>query len=139
MSHKFHKTWLLVTAIVVGSFGPIFALGSMEATSGLARWSLDLLSWPLDGVQSYAEPTTRFLSALTGGFLFGWGVMIGCLRAWVYDLVPEGVRRSVLVGLIAWFLLDSAGSWASGTPSNVLFNVIVLLVAAGPLWVPARK
>lgn len=85
-------------------------------------------------MQSFDAPTTRFLSALTGGFLFGWGVMIWCLRVWVYDLAPEGVRRSVLVGLLAWFLLDSVGSIASGTPSNAFFNVLVLLLAVGPLW-----
>jgi hypothetical protein len=138
MSHQFHKFWLKVTAIVVGSFGPIFFLGSMLPTSELARWTLDFLSWPLDGVQSFASPDTRFLSALTGGFLFGWGVMIWCLSAWVYDAAPEGVRRAVLCGLLAWFVLDSAGSIASGNPSNAFFNIIVLLIAVGPLWRPAR-
>ncbi|WP_420011021.1 hypothetical protein [Tateyamaria sp.] len=38
----------------------------------------------------------------------------------------------------AWFVLDSAGSIASGTTSNALFNVLVLLVAVGPLWRPAK-
>jgi hypothetical protein len=122
----------------VGSFGPIFFLGTMPATSELARLTLDVLSWPLDGVQTYTSPDTRFLSALTGGFLFGWGVMIWCLSAWVHDAQPEPVRRAVLAGLLAWFVLDSAGSIASGTPSNALFNIIVLLVAVGPLWFPAR-
>ena len=134
MTQEFHKVWLGVTAIVVGSFGPVFFLGTMLATSEPARWSLDLLSWPLDGVPRYDAYGTRFLSALAGGFLFGWGVMIWCLRLWVYDAAPEGVRRAVLVGLVSWFVLDSAGSVASGTSSNVLFNVIVLVVAVGPLW-----
>lgn len=138
MSHQFHKRWLYVTAVVVGSFGPVFFLGTMLATAEPARWTLDLLSWPLDGLQTYAAPETRFLSALTGGFLLGWGVMIGGLATWVYDAQPEAVRRSVLLGLLAWFVLDSAGSIASGTPSNALFNIIVLLVAVGPLWRPAR-
>lgn len=40
----------------------------MESTSEPARWTLDLLSWPLDHAESYAFPTMRFLSALTGGF-----------------------------------------------------------------------
>lgn len=133
-----HKSWLLITAIIVGAFGPVFALGTMAATAEPARWTLDLLSWPLDGQQTFASPDTRFLSALTGGFLFGWGVMIWCLRAWVYDLAPEAVRRTVLTSLIAWFVLDSAGSIASGTPSNAFFNVIVLLLAVGPLWRPAK-
>ncbi|MEL7466784.1 MAG: hypothetical protein AAFN79_22105 [Pseudomonadota bacterium] len=138
MTQEFHKFWLKITAIVVGSFGPIFFLGTMEATLEPARWSLDLLAWPLDGATTFADTDTRFLSALTGGFLFGWGVTIWCLSLWVYDAAPEGVRKSVLTGLVAWFLLDSAGSIASGTTSNAFFNILVLLIAVGPLWRPAR-
>ncbi|MEM8749881.1 MAG: hypothetical protein AAGF28_06235 [Pseudomonadota bacterium] len=139
MSHAFHKFWLKITALVVGSFGPVFFLGTMAATSEPARFTLDLLSWPLDGQQTYDDPTIWFLSALTGGFLLGWGVMIWCLSDRVYDTAPEGVRKSVLFGLLAWFVLDSAGSIASGTPSNALFNVLVLLIAVGPLWRPAQS
>lgn len=138
MTKQFHKTYLKFTAIVIGSFGPIFFLGTMLATSEPARWSLDLLSFPLDGLQNYEAPTTRFLSALTGGFLFGWGVTIWCLQNWVYDLAPEGVRKSVLVGILSWFFLDSAGSIASGNASNTFFNIIVLLIAVGPLWKSAK-
>jgi hypothetical protein len=138
MSHTFHKFWLKITAIIVGAFGPVFFLGTMLPTSELARWTLDILSWPLDGLQTYAAPETRFLSALTGGFLLGWGVMIWFLSEWVYDTQPEGVRRAVVIGVLAWFVLDSAGSIASGTPSNALFNIIVLLLAVGPLWRPAK-
>ena len=138
MSHAFHKRWLKVTAIVIGSFGPVFFLGTMPQTLEPARLTLDLLSWPIDGATTYASPDTRFLSALTGGFLLGWGVTIWCLSTWVYDAAPEGVRKSVLTGTLAWFLLDSAGSIASGNASNALFNVFVLLVAVGPLWRSAR-
>ena len=138
MTREFHKFWLKVTAIVVASFGPIFFLGTMAATLEPARLTLDILSWPIDGATTYDSPDTRFLSALTGGFLLGWGVMIWCLSAWVYDLAPEQVRRSVLTGTLAWFCLDSAGSIASGNASNAAFNVVVLLIAVGPLWRPAK-
>jgi hypothetical protein len=133
------KNWLIVTAVVIAAFGPVFFLGTMESTSEPARLTLDLLSWPVDQAQTYDDDTLRFLSALTGGFLLGWGVMILCLRAWAYDAAPDGVRKSVVVGVLAWFVLDSAGSIASGNPSNALFNVVVLLVAVGPLWRPARS
>ncbi len=138
MSRSLHKLWLKVTAIVIGSFGPVFFLGTMPETMEPARLTLDILSWPLDGATTYASPDTRFLSALTGGFLLGWGVTIWCLSAWVYDLAPEPVRKAVLTGICSWFVLDSAGSIASGNESNALFNVAVLLIAAGPLWFPAR-
>lgn len=139
MTHSFHKFWLKITAFVVGSFGPVFFLGTMLTTSEPARLTLDLLSFPLDSVQNYEAPTTRFLSALTGGFLMGWGVMIWCLSVWVYDKAPEEVRKTVLIGTLAWFCLDSAGSIASGNASNALFNVLVLLLAVGPLWKSANK
>ena len=61
MSSSFHKLWLKVTAIVIGSFGPVFFLGSMESTAVPARLTLDLLSWPLDGATTYASPDTQFL------------------------------------------------------------------------------
>lgn len=113
-------------------------LGTMLSTSEPARWTLDLLSWPIDGLQSYEHATTRFLSALTGGFLLGWGVCIWFLQKWVYDKASNEVRKAVLFGVLAWFILDNAGSIASGNAINALFNVLVLLIAAGPLWKPAR-
>ncbi|QQV03496.1 MULTISPECIES: hypothetical protein [Chryseobacterium] len=139
MTQEFHKFYLKITAIVVGSFGPIFFLGTMLPTSEPARWSLDLLSLPLDGLQNYEAPTTRFLSALTGGFLFGWGVCIWFLQKWVYDKAPNEVRKAVLAGLLAWFFLDSAGSVASGNTSNAFINILVLLIAVGPLWKAAKS
>ncbi|XOV88086.1 MAG: hypothetical protein ACFHX7_24535 [Pseudomonadota bacterium] len=138
MSQAFHKFWLKVTAVVVGVAAPIFFLGTMDATAEPARLTLDILSWPLDGLQSYDAPTTRFLSALSGGFLLGWGVLIWNLSTNVHDLAPEAVRRSVLAGLLAWFVLDSAGSVASGNAPNVIFNLLVLVIAVGPMWLPAR-
>lgn len=137
-SHAFHKFWLKVTAVVVGIGGPLFFLGTMESTLEPARLTLDILSWPVDGATTYESPDTRFLSALTGGFLLGWGVLIWCLSAGVYDAAPEGVRRAVVTGLLAWFVLDSAGSIASGNAPNAAWNVLVLLLAVGPMWWPAQ-
>jgi len=137
MSRSFHRFWLKITAIVVGSFGPVFFLGAIVPTSRLARLTLDLLGWRLNHPSDYLAVDTRFLSALTGGFLLGWGVMIWRL-SWVYPMAPDPVRRSVVASLLAWFCLDSAGSIASGNPSNALFNIGVLLLAVGPLWRPAR-
>jgi hypothetical protein len=134
MTHTQHKFWLKVTAFIVASFAPIFFLGSHSATAEPARLALDLLSWPIDGSTTYASGETRFLSALAGGFLLGWGVLIWCLAHYAYDLAPEAVRKSVVYGLLAWFILDSTGSILSGNAANAVINVLVLLLAVGPLW-----
>ncbi len=39
MTQKFHKFWLKITAIVIGSFGPIFFFGTMLSTSEPARFN----------------------------------------------------------------------------------------------------
>lgn len=137
MSLAWHRTYLKITAFVIGSFGPIFFLGTMAGTREPARLTMDLLSWPIDGASTWSSPDTHFLSALTGGFLFGWGVCVALLTR-AHDVAPEPVRQAVVGGVCAWFCLDSAGSIASGNPSNALINVAVLLIAVGPLWVPAR-
>lgn len=138
MTHDFYKTWMKVAAVIVGGFGPVFFLGTMLSTAEPARFTLDLLSWPIDGQQSYADPTVRFLSALTGGFLLGWGVLIWRLSGPIYDAAPEAVRMALLWSVLSWFVLDSSGSIASGNTSNAVINIAVLLAVVGPMWRPAR-
>jgi hypothetical protein len=62
--------------------------------------------------------------------------MVWCLSSWLYDKAPEAVRKTTLLSILAWFCLDSAGSTLSGNVSNVVFNVVVLLIAVGPMWLP---
>lgn len=133
-THQFHRFWLKISAFAIWSFGPVFFLGTMIATAEPARLTLDLLSWPIDGASTYDSPDTRFLSALTGGFLMGWGITVWALSKWVYPKAPEETRKVVLLGLLTWFVFDSTGSVTSGNASNVLFNILVLLLAVGPMW-----
>jgi len=136
---EFHKLWLKVSAITIGFFGPVLFFGTMPEFNEAARLGLDILAWPVDGFPSYESREIAFLSALTGGFLLGWGVTVWCLSEWVYDTAPEGVRKSLVTGACCWFVLDSAGSIASGNAANALFNVLVLLLIVGPMWRPARS
>lgn len=138
MSHQVHKLWLKVLAVIVISFAPVFFLGTMVSTAEPARFTIDLLVWPLDGVQSFDAHETRFVAALASGFLLGWGLLIWRLSTTVYDHAPEAVRQAVVISVVAWFVVDSLGSITSGTASNVIPNVIILLVGIGPLWRPAR-
>lgn len=136
-THATHKFWLKVSGLAIGAFGPVLTLSTLPAFNEPARWSLDLLTWPLDGFPSYESPEIWFLAALTGGFLVGWGVMVWCLSIWVYDLAPEPVRRTLVVSVCSWFVLDSLGSITSGNWPNAIWNILVLLLIVGPLWRPA--
>ena len=137
-THATHRFWLKISAIVIGFFGPALTLGTVPATNELARLGLDVLTWPIDGFPDYRSEEIRFLSALTGGFLVGWAVTIWMLSSLAYGQAPEAVRRSLVYGACAWFVVDSVGSVTSGHWPNALWNVLVLLLVVGPMWRPAR-
>lgn len=133
------KRWLRVTALVIGAAAPLFFLATMPGTAWPATLMIDLMGWPVDGGASLAAAEARLLSALTAGFLLGWAVTVWLLSGPVFDAAPEGVRQAVLVGTVAWFTLDSLGSVLSGHPVNVVFNIVILALAVGPLWRPAQS
>lgn len=136
-THATHKFWLIISAIVIGFFGPALTLATIPATNELARLGLDILTWPVDGFPDYKSEEIRFLSALTGGFLIGWAVMVWNLSNLVYDQAPEAVRKSLVYSVCAWFIFDSFGSITSGQWPNAVWNVLVLLTVVGPMWRPA--
>ena len=135
-SREFHKLWLGVTAFCIAFFGPLFTLGAAESTSDPMRFILSILAFK---PMSYAELTTRFISAAAGGFLMGWAVTIWLLRCWVYDVAPEAIRKCVLYGAVTWVAFDSTGCFIAGIYSNIAFNIFFLFMAVGPLWVPAEE
>ena len=138
MTYALQKNWLVVTGCVVASFAPVMFLGSMQGATAPVQFTLDVVALPFDGLPVYGAPASRLLAAIMGGLLLGWAALIWGLRAWVFDLAPEGVRRSVVLSFVAWFVLDGAGSIASGHASNVLFNVPLLAAGIGPLWRPVQ-
>ncbi len=138
-SHSFHKKWMKFCAIVVIGFGPAFLLGSFLPTAEPTRIIMDILGWTFWGGQSFDAPTTRFVSALAGGFLIGWGVLVWQLATHLHDLAPEVARKAVVFSFLCWFVTDSLGSIASGHPSNAGFNAFFLFLCLGPLWLPAKS
>jgi hypothetical protein len=137
-TQAFQKMWLKVTAVLIGIGGPVLALGSMPQTAEPARLFLDLLSFPIDGSVRWDSPDTRFLAALSGGFLMGWGALVWCLSGAAHDAAPEAIRRALVISTLVWFVFDSGGSIASGNAVNAAFNTALLLVILVPLWRPAK-
>jgi formate/nitrite transporter FocA (FNT family) len=139
MTKNTHKIWLKVTAISIFGYAVLFFLGTIKNFCKPIEFILDFSSFPLDRFQNYDAPTTVFLSALLGGILFGWGMMILLLSIKLYDKSPEQVRQIVLISLLSWFIVDSIGSTFSGNVNNVVTNIGLLLLLVGPLWMPAKE
>ena len=139
MTHETHKLWLKITAISIIAYAILFFLGTLKQTVKAIEVILDISSFPIDGLQNYEANSTVFLSALLGGILFGWGILIWFLSSKIYDIAPEQIRKIVLISLISWFIVDSLGSVFSSNSSNAIANIFLLLLLVGPLWKRAKE
>ncbi|WP_298427594.1 hypothetical protein [uncultured Kordia sp.] len=137
MTKQIHKTWLKTSAIAVSAYALLFFIGSIKSLRKPIEVVLDLSEWPFDGLQNYDAQTTVLLSAILGGVMFGWAILIWLLSN-IYERESESIRKAVVISLMTWFIIDSLGCILSGNVSNSITNIALILVLVGPLWKKAK-
>lgn len=106
-----------------------FALLAVAAPDLLA--TLYRLAGP--GTVTEVGPAARLGAGIYGGLLVGWG-----LHFWMAAR-GASVCRAGSVGLLAWFLVDSLASVATGYPWNAASNALFLLMFFPVLRVGLRR
>lgn len=91
-------------------------------------WRLD------DGVDKLTD-TNHLADAILGGVMAGWAVMMWLLADRMLAKAPKETKSIIVVSLLVWFVIDSAGSVVSGAWLNVLANAGFL----GLYLLPLRK
>ncbi|MEM9204026.1 MAG: hypothetical protein AAGC53_20490 [Actinomycetota bacterium] len=117
------------TMVITGIF---FAIASTATTDAGVRTLLDFVFFRLGDGPSELSDSHHLVNAILGGVMVGWGVMIWYLADRLLPLAPREVARLLFVGLVVWFVVDSAGSIASGgwlnaVPLNVGFLGLFLV------------
>lgn len=133
MSRAFALNWLKFAAVLTIVVGFVASLASHPAGAGLWLALFDVLAWPIDGNPAGFDATGFALNAVLGGLLVGWGVTIWLLAAGPIARGQAGTARIVLLGLAAWFLVDSAGSLVAQMPGNVVLNAGFMALFLPPL------
>ncbi len=139
MSHDRTVNWLKTASAAVIAFGLLLLLGTLPMTSAPLGSLTDLIFWPLDGQENIAAPETRLLSAIAGGILSGWGLMLWQISARLYPQDPALARTLILSSVGVWFVIDGLGSILAGAPLNAALNVGFLLLFFVPLWRRAQN
>ena len=122
------------SAITIG-FGLLIAAAAIPAAQAPTAFLLDLIYFPIDGAQTLGGDGTRVLSAVSGGVMVGWGVLLWMISADLYPADPARGRKMILASIGTWFVVDSVMSVAAGAPLNALFNVSFLVL----FFVPVLK
>jgi hypothetical protein len=135
MSERVNIIWLKVACVITIGTGIICALASHPATDGAWLYLFDLLKWPLDGNPGAFDADTHAVNAVLGGTMVGWGLLMLLLSTKQLLTTVPGLSRMMLIALLAWFFVDSIGSFLAEIPGNVILNVGFLALFVPPLWV----
>ena len=138
MTQETTVRWLKTGSAITMFFGVLVATAASPAISGLMQFSADLIFFPLDGLQDVSAPETRLVSAIGGGVMFGWGLMMWMLTTRLYPKDPALAGSIIVTSIIAWFVLDSGGSILAGAPLNVVGNIAFLVIFCVPIWLSRR-
>jgi hypothetical protein len=133
MGSKLTKFWLQISAAILAGFGLVVALAAHPVTAEANGFLVDLVFWPIDTAPTLDAPATRLMSAISGGLMTGWGVMLWQIASQLYPGSPQLARRLILTGVWTWFVIDSTGSVIAGATLNAGLNVGFLLMFVLPL------
>ncbi|MBA4419333.1 MAG: hypothetical protein C0392_15735 [Syntrophus sp. (in: bacteria)] len=133
MDKKISAIWLQVACVIAVATGLVSAAASFPATDGLWLFLFDFLKWPIDGNPAQFDLNTRAVNAVLGGVMVGWGTLMFLLVRNFLNNDFYLVRKLILVSIVAWFVVDSTGSFLAELPGNVLLNVSFLCLFIPPL------
>ncbi len=122
-----------IVAYLLFSIGIFWGLAAFPPFDFAARAYLDLLNWPMGDGRPEWNQEAIWLSSVGAGLVCALAVFYLFV---VTPAVRNGDRRVVratVLAALAWFVVDSAGSYAAGIPMNVLFNLVTLVPLIGPL------
>jgi hypothetical protein len=139
MPTRIGEIWLKTASVITIITGVICALASHPSTQGIWLFLFDVLKWPADADPASFNADARAVNAVLGGVMVGWGLLMFFLADQRLMAVAPAVPRLMMIALLAWFAVDSLGSWAAGLRGNIVLNVAFLLMFLPPLVSLSRR
>ncbi|MEM6743028.1 MAG: excinuclease ABC subunit A [Pseudomonadota bacterium] len=137
MTDETRLTWYLWGSLALIGFGTLNLLALISPVSAVMDAFVDLVFLPFDGAQRIESDGARLWVGIAGGLLAGLGATFLQVTRRVAAQDPGAGRAILLPGILAWFVMDGAGSVAAGAPFNVAVNGVFLALFAVPALWPA--
>ncbi|KIC37377.1 hypothetical protein [Leisingera sp. ANG-M7] len=133
MSHTAAIRMLKTVSILGTAFGLAMVLALVTPLGAVLSLFIDLAFLPVDGAQALSPGAASLMTAISGGLMCGFCVLIYLVTERIYSTDPALGRRLLLPALLAWYIPDSLGSLASGAWFNVAMNTAFLGLFLVPL------
>jgi len=114
-------------------FAFIWGLAPYQAVNEPSRMLLDLLDLPYGDAAPVLDRSQMWLSSIGAGLVVAISIMLLGIVAPAVAKSDKKIVQVTIWAFIGWYVVDGAGSVASGVASNVIFNTVFLVVILAPL------
>jgi len=130
----FWQYWIKATCCSLGLLGLILAGGAIDATAGPARLYFQMIG---SAAQLDLNPHMRVTLGVLGGVCIGWSITFFATFQAAHALQGEAaatVWRLTLIGLSAWYMVDSTLSVATVFWPNAAVNTLFFASLGYPIF-----
>ena len=121
------------------AFGLLSALAAWPPFAAPQIFLAELIFMDFDGSVTIASQSERLLSAILGGMIAAWGVILWQLVDKLYLDNPALIGRMIITSLLTWYFIDSIASVVAGAPLNFIGNLGFLAVFLIPLMLAKQS
>ncbi len=127
------RTWLTLWCWGVGIFGLVLAGAAFPPTDDVARILIDQMN--ATGAPVLLEAPLRFGLGLQGALSIGLALLVYAGARAATELGPRGrpIWNLIVIAMMAWYVIDSTISCATGFPLNALSNTLLIVAFLVPI------
>jgi len=131
----FWQRWLFIVTIFIAVFGLLLALFNQKPVFDLLfNNQINPAFWGVPRVPLDIVAFQGWIYGVLGATVCGWGVMMAFIAHYPFRRREKWARNCLALGLIAWYLVDTALSIYFGVTFNALFNTVLVLAAMPPIY-----
>jgi hypothetical protein len=127
------QRWLLVVGLVIAIFGLVMAFLSGTTVFELFNCQIDPVFWGAGGMPQAATRFRQWAYGAWGATVAGWGIFVVFVAHYPFRRRERWSWNCLAVGLLVWYLVDTAISLYFKVYFNAAFNTGLLILVTLPL------
>jgi hypothetical protein len=138
-SFTFWQRWLFILSLIIIAFGLGMAVLNGTPLFDLLNRQVDPIFWGTQPLPQEALAFRGWTYGVLGATMAGWGVFIAFVAQSPFRRRERWAWNCTALGILVWYLPDTAISLASSVIFNAVFNTVLLALVALPLFFTRKE
>ncbi len=132
-SFEFWRKWLFTVGVLIAVIGAVIAFFSGTSLFSAFNGQVYQAFWQGREVPNEAMAFGRWLFAIVGAVMAGWGVTISFIARYPFKERQKWAWDAIALALLLWFAIDTFYSLYFNVLINAALNTLFIALVAAPL------